>query len=329
MMMLTLLRKVKQHALSNIKYVKRRLDQIKLNATSLFDNGQFPTEFDEIIYKKNYSDLSQYSNDQLYAHYKNQGEKEGRRANLLQNRIDFVRHIPAGKKILEIGPFFKPLTSGKNVSYFDILDQADLKVRAAALGFPREAADCPEIHFVSPTGDLSIVNEKFDVVLSSHCIEHQPNLIKHFNSVEKLLKPGGFYFLLAPDKRYCFDHFLPESNLAQVIDVYVENRTFHSLRNMLENRVLTTHNETNRHWQGDHGERYSLIREKVANAIAEHKKAQEQGIYIDLHAWYFTPDSFKQIHHALNELAYTQLCIERIYPTLYGNNEFWVILKKP
>ncbi len=72
----------------------------------------------------------------------------------------------------------------------------------------------PNIHFVSPTGNLEIVNECFDVVLNSHCIEYQPNLITHLNHIESILNPGGYYFVLEPDKRYCFDHFIPESSLA-------------------------------------------------------------------------------------------------------------------
>ncbi len=165
------------------------------------------------------------------------------------------------------------------------------------------------------------------MILSSYCIEHQTNLIKHLDNVGKRLNPGGFYFLLIPDKRYCFDHFIPASNLAQIIEAYVENRTLHSLRSVIEHRALTTHNESKKHWQGEHGTLYSSIKERVECALAEHKEAQ--GNYIDVHAWYFIPDSFKKIIHALNELSYIQFSTERVYPTLYGNNEFWVILKMP
>ncbi len=66
--MLAFLRKVKQHTVSNFKYIKYRQDKKRLDATRLFDTFQFPPEFDEIIYKKCYKDLSQYDNDQLYDH---------------------------------------------------------------------------------------------------------------------------------------------------------------------------------------------------------------------------------------------------------------------
>jgi hypothetical protein len=144
--------------------------------------------------------------------------------------------------------------------------------------------------------------------------------------VQQLLKPGGFYFLLIPDKRYCFDHFIPKSNLAQVIAASIEERTQYSLRTIIENFSLKTHNNHKKHWQGDHGEIYSSMKEKVENAISEYKKTR--GPCVNIHVWYFIPDAFKKIILALNELSYIQLNTERVYPTLYGKNEFWVILKK-
>jgi SAM-dependent methyltransferase len=323
--MKALLKKVKYYTFSNIN---RRINIKRLKTVSPFDNFQLPAEFDETIYKNGYKDLFQCSNNQLYAHYKNQGEKEGRRSHALKDRIDFIKLIPANKKVLEIGPFFSPLMFGKNVTYFDILNQADLILRAKSLGVSRtEATSCPKIDFVSPTGDLDIVNEKFDVVLSSHCIEHQPNLIKHLNSVARLLKPGGFYFLLIPDKRYCFDHFIPESNLAEIIVAYVENRTRHVLRSIIENNTLKTHNDASEHWKGNHGEGFPSNREKIETVIADYNKSPDTP-YVYVHAWYFTPFSFQKIINVLNKLAYIQFNIEKIYNTLYKKNEFWVILKK-
>lgn len=307
--------------------IKRFLNK-KRFASAPNSTFQFPPEFDANLYKKLYTDLTQYKHDELYAHYINNGLKEGRRANILKDRIDFVKLIPKDKKVLEIGPFFNPLLSGEKVFYFDILDKEDLILRAKSLGLSQKPKNFPHIDFVSPTGNLEIINDSFDVVLSSHCIEHQVNLIKHLNNVEQLLNPGGYYFLLAPDKRYCLDHFIPRSNLAQIIESYIENRIFHPMRSFLECRALTTHNEASKHWKGDHGDPFSSIKERIENAIAECKKSLMLKEYVDLHAWYFIPTSFKKIIEGLNTLSYTRFTIERIYPTRYGTNEFWAILKK-
>ncbi len=54
-----------------------------------------------------------------------------------------------------------------------------------------DAHRTPKIEYLSPTGDLTIVNRRFHAVLSSHCIEHQPDLIRHLQHVAALLDPGG------------------------------------------------------------------------------------------------------------------------------------------
>ena len=288
---------------------------------------QLPPEFDATIYKKLYRDVALYNPKDLYAHYLNQGINEGRRANILRNRSDFINLIPKDKKILEIGPFCNPLVSGEKVFYFDVMDKEDLILRAKSLNLSVKKA--PYIHYVSSAGNLDIVNQCFDVVLSCHCIEHQPNLITHLNNVERLLNPGGYYFVLAPDKRYCFDHFIPESSLAQVIETQVENKGFHTLRMFLEGGALTTHNEPLRHWEGDHGDPLFSIKERIEKTLENYNKSLILKKYIDLHTWYFTPVSFKNIIYGLNAASYLKLTIEKIYSTLYGENEFRVVLKKP
>ena len=44
---------------------------------------------------------------------------------------------------------------------------------------------------------------------SSHCIEHQVELVRHLKlkAVSRLLSPLGVYLMLVPDYCFCFDHF--------------------------------------------------------------------------------------------------------------------------
>ena len=90
---------------------------------------------------------------------------------------------------------------------------------------------------------------------------------------------------------------------------------------------MTTHNDPLRHWKGDHGAFMDSIAERVEAAIVEYRAAE--GAYIDVHAWYFSPSSFRSLITALNESFYTGLYAERVYDTLYGHLEFWAILRKP
>lgn len=282
-----------------------------------------PPEFDPDFYYETYPDLAHLSGDELHAHFMVYGRSEGRFGTRFAGRAGFLDLVSTAESILEIGPFFAPVATGPNVKYFDVLTKAELNARGTGLG--HDVSNVPEIDFVSPNGDLSIVDETFDAVLSSHCIEHQPSLIRHLEQVHRLLRPGGSFFLIVPDKRYCFDHFLPVSTIADVLDAN-DDRSVHTVRNLVEHRALMTHNDPVRHWDGDHGEpgppaqRVDLIKA----ALAEHSTTE----YIDVHAWKFVPETFRQIMEDLVSLGFSNLVPERVYNTPLRCHEFCAVLTK-
>ena len=285
---------------------------------------QFPEEFDSDAYRERYADLGHLNVIGLRLHWQNNGIIEGRCGSRVTDRSAFVNLISNRSRVLEIGPFNSPRKTGPNVKYSDVLDKNGLIARAKRIGY--DPTNIPEIDFVERSGNLTAVSQTFDYAVSSHVVEHQPNLIKHLNDVYNLLTDGGCYFAIVPDKRYCFDHFIPESNLAQVIDAHANGLTRHPLGRLIEHRVLTTHNDAIRHWQGDHGERHASLNVRYQIALEEYRQAE--GGYIDVHGWYFTPDSFRQIIEGLRQIGLTFFNPIRIYPTLYGSLEFWAILQK-
>lgn len=283
---------------------------------------ELPPAFDVEIYRELNTDLRSLSPEQAQRHYLRHGIGEGRRAHGLPNREAFA-NLAARGEVLEIGPFRNPMLRGAQISYFDVLDSAGLRDRAAR--HQRSSEGVPEkIHFVSPTGDLSIVDRKFDAILSSHCVEHQPDLIAHLLAVGRLLRPGGRYFLLVPDYRYCFDHFMRPSTIADVLDAHYTQRRIHSLRSQVEHRALTTHNDPIRHWRGDHGS-VDKIGARALQALRTFR--EDSNAYIDVHAWYFNPRSFEDLIGILCELKHSTLRVERVYPTLENENEFWAVLE--
>jgi SAM-dependent methyltransferase len=283
-----------------------------------------PPEFDAAIYGIENPDLGHLNARELEMHWLAYGQAEGRRANRLANRSDFVNLIPKTGKVLEIGPFNAPLRRGPQVKYLDILDREGLVARARKIGL--DVSSIPTINYVSQAGDVASIDETFDFVVSSHVFEHQPNPIRHLQDVYRLLNDGGFYFLLIPDKRYCFDHFLSESNLAHLVEAYLNDAKYHSIRSVIEHRALTTHNDSLRHWQNDHGSQYESLKMRFDAAIEEYRSTQGQ--YIDVHAWYFTVESFRRTMNELNSMFYIAFDLLRVYGPLYGMNEFWSILRK-
>lgn len=226
--------------------------------------------------------------------------------------------------VLEIGPFTSPNVRGENVRYFDVLDKDALIARAKKHDYPHDAP--VEMDYVSPVGDLSIVpDNSFDVVLSSHCIEHQPDLIAHLKHVGRILRSGGRYLIVVPDKRYCFDHFVPESSLTDILAA--RGDTLHSLKSFINFSTKMTHNDPERHWRGDHGLPETL-NDPIAEARAAELFASKCGEYIDIHAWQFTPDTFWEIVGCLDRDKFISLAVENIYQTAPNTFEFSAALRK-
>jgi SAM-dependent methyltransferase len=286
---------------------------------------ELPDSFAADAYRASNPDLVSLSDDDLFRHFERFGEVEGRRADWIDSREAFAALIPADADALEIGPYYSPLLATPRTWFFDVLSRPEMLVRAEAEGF--DGSTAPNIDYVSPTGDLNIVDQPFDFAFSSHTIEHQPDLIGHLQQVERLLRPGGRYFTIVPDKRYCFDHFSAESGLHEIVEAHIEKRTLHTLRSVLSHSVMTTHNDAVRHWNGDHGVYLEAAAERIAAGLAEY--AAGTGVYLDVHAWYFTPASARAIFTALREAAYVDLELERLYPTRRNTFEFWAVLRKP
>lgn len=240
-------------------------------------------------------------------------------------RADFLAGVDTSGSVLEIGPFDCPQFEGENVSYFDVLDQNDLRRRAVAHG--RLPERCPQIDFVSPNGDLRIVDRKFQTVFSSHVIEHQPDLIAHLRAVQDILAPGGQLCMIVPDKRFCFDHFIPESTIAEVVDAAAQAKT-HSARSVLLHSLFTTHNNAIAHWLGFHGDRPRSHREHdvIKAAMAEQQRSID-GEYVDVHAWYFTPDGFLDVMRALGATESIGLTPVKIHRTAFLDQEFFVVMR--
>jgi SAM-dependent methyltransferase len=286
-----------------------------------------PPEFDPAAVRRLHRGFAGLDDATLAAQYARWGRQEGLPGNGLQHRRAFAALVPVQARALEIGPFASPLLSGPKVHYCDVLDTAGLRQRAQALGL--DAAKVPEVHHVTPDGSLDAITGTFDAVLSSHAIEHQPDLVAHLQQVERRLDAGGRYFLLIPDKRYCFDRDIAPSTIAEVLQAHEERRTRHTLRSLVEHRALATHNDAVAHWAEARPYRFdgrAVDAEPVRQALQEYRSSN--GAYVDVHAWYFTPDSFLHLVRLLHALGLTALQVERLYRSRRNHLEFWAILSR-
>jgi|HubBroStandDraft_1064217.scaffolds.fasta_scaffold88926_2 SAM-dependent methyltransferase len=275
-------------------------------------------------YRALHEDLRSLTDDQLAEHYHLFGEDEGRCAHPLCFTELLRSSIQPTEDVLEIGPYVYPKIHGARVKYFDVLDGAGLLARAAAIGYPGQIE--PKIDYVSPTGDLAIVDQNaFDVVFSCHCLEHVPDLIRHLDEVARILRPGGRYILMLPDKRFCHDHYMPTSRVADVIQAHHERRTIHNLASFIEGGAFVTHNDSKRHWSGDHGVP-KILEEPNAIPTAMQSYLDADGRYTDMHAWWFTPRSFREILLQLASVQLTRLRPDIVLGTPRDRNTFNAIL---
>jgi SAM-dependent methyltransferase len=226
--------------------------------------------------------------------------------------------------LLEIGPLNRPIISGSNVKYFDIHSTKELRKKAASEGL--DPTSVPNIDYSHPEGDLGSVVETFDAIVSAHCIEHQPDLVRHLKQVERLLKTKGRYYLVIPDHRYCFDHFISPSKLSEIVKAYSERRVRPDIYQVIEHRALTCHNDPKRHWQSNHGDPLLGLKDKWE--LAEQEFYRAAGTYIDVHCWQFDPASFQIIIRGLFELGLVGLQIDSIFSTAENDLEFFAILVK-
>jgi SAM-dependent methyltransferase len=262
----------------------------------------------------------------LHNHFILHGQDLGLEAHPLQRSKALIAAAKTKEKALEIGPFCKPALVGQNIKYFDVLDQQGLINRASSSGFKKKPA--PFIEFVSPCGDLSIINEKFDVIFAAHCIEHQPDLIDHLNKVANILSATGKYFLIIPDKRYCFDHFIQPSSVEDVIDAHNLKLKTHSRYNVIAAETLSSHNNRLLHWLGEHGKHPNIDEESRAYKSAIDQYNFANGAYIDVHAWRFSPTSFYKIVETLYTRGLIGLRPKIVCATCRGRKEFTAILSK-
>lgn len=290
------------------------------------NNANFPPVLDLDYYRSANSDLRCLTDDELISHFDHCGKAEGLPGSAQSLREHFLPLISQTVDTLEIGPFCRPQMRGDKVRYFDIAGREELIERAKQVQYP--IMETPVIDYVSPTGDLGIINDQFDQVFSSHCVEHQPDLVRHLSQVSRILLDGGSYFLIVPDKRFCFDHFLSESTIADVLGAHIEQRRLHYPKSVLEICVLRTHNDPVKHWHGDHG--LPVAQQQGLDCIksAIDQLVNNAGVYLDTHAWHFTPSTFQSILSQLYQLGLSKLRVERIYNTPVGRFEFCAILSK-
>jgi SAM-dependent methyltransferase len=242
----------------------------------------------------------------------------------MDRRQKITQYISSGTKGIEIGPWCNPLTpkrAGYDCTILDVFDTSTLKGRASSdPSITKEQED--NIENVDLVGSSSQIEElvasinalgEFDYIISSHNLEHVPDLIRFFQGCEKVLKPGGVLSMAIPDRRGCFDYFRPNSSLADVLDSHFTNRKEPSTAQIFEHcslyarQVLDGVSVSGFHTgvKATNIEPFETLTETFE--IWKARLLSGDDAYVDVHCWTFTPSSFEAIFMELSFLGLTKL----------------------
>ena len=301
----------------------------------------FPESFDAVFYR------AQTNED--YHHYTTFGREhglQGSRGQKLREILatEIVPLLPS--PVMEVGPFINPLLRGNTIEYFDVANWAGLVRKAKELDYI-VSPDPVEITHVHTEGDLTSVNrpDTYSLLLSSHVLTMQTDIVRHLQSVSRLLTPnGGYYVAFVQDKRYGANHFAEESTIAEVLDDFYSDRRTPKLRSLIESMVFQTSEDTasdivlQRQWRGDNGKspftdsgdpKFLQRLHKALESYRTSSAASSSGaVNMDVPQYHFTPHTLAIVVDTLYTMQLTDLRVHQLYDTLAGSGEFSLVLQR-
>jgi hypothetical protein len=253
---------------------------------------------------------------------------------IIMDRLDkLLFAIDRKSRILEIGPSYNPAApkaAGWQTYVVDHASQSELRAKYADHNVPCDKIEPVDfiwaegaIHDAVPT-DL---HGRFNACIASHVIEHVPNPVAFFQSLDCLLTEAGVVSLAVPDKRYCFDFFRPLTLTPAWIEAFERRSNRHSRRNLFEHFAYHAYNGNRFVW-----DQYDDVNLRLPGELGWAKTNANAGgtsdldPYVDCHAWCFTPSSFSLLILELNHLGLIDFRVDRLFQT--AGCEFIVSLRK-
>ena len=96
-------------------------------------------------------------------------------------------------------------------------------------------ADKKGHQYVAEASDLKCIeSDRYDFLLSCHCLEHVSNPLKALTEWRRIVKPRGYLFLVLPNKAYGFDHRRPTTSFEHILEDFKNNVTEQDLTHLDE-----------------------------------------------------------------------------------------------
>ena len=166
--------------------------------------------------------------------------------------LDVERHrlIFEGKRAIEIGGPSKIFGDAGNLPVYTLLQHVDNCLFSNSTIWTGDVQNgctyyyqdgkAPGTQFVCEGGSLEgIPASSYDLVLSSHCLEHMANPLQALQGWKRVLKTGGCILLVLPHKDGTFDWKRPVTPVAHLIQDYEQNMGEDDLTHLPE--ILALH----------------------------------------------------------------------------------------
>ena len=207
--------------------------------------------------------------------------------------------------VMEISPLAAPLLPPDYVGYrsVDVTGREGLLMKYEGHGLDESNIREPNYIWTGQRyKDLVGQNERFDLVVASHVLEHVPNLIAFLNDVGDILTDSGELRVIFPDYRFCFDWSRQPTRIADIVAAHIENRTKPAVADVYDEYALKNtggfKNDPKYHWNTV--ESKNIVPDKHWHRVATRKAEMSSSEYVDVHVWRFDPDSFVEYMTFLN-----------------------------
>ena len=212
---------------------------------------------------------------------------------------------PARTSILEIGPAFDPIFArrdGYRTRIADHTDRAGLTEKYAYRGNTWESFEDVDFVLLGGAKMAQRIDERFDLVVAAHVLEHSTSLVDFVNQCAELLTENGTVVFVVPDRRYCFDRFRERSSLGSVIDAARNPSETHSVGTVTECHLNSVKRDGRNAWSPSTTTTFKLLH--TLESVQKLAAAAQSDQYLDVHHWVFTPHHLRLLFRDLAELGY-------------------------
>ena len=252
----------------------------------------------------------------------------------MERQDKILDSIDRSMRILELGPLHEPAASKRHGWDTCVVDHGTREELAEKYredsNVDIRAIEDVDVVWRNGTLDEALSPDQlgtFDACIASHVLEHLPDPIGLFRSLELALTPDGIVSLAVPDKRFCFDFFKPLSTAGGLLDAHSRHATRHSAKSHFDYLAYNVTNRGRICWTREpaHDLVLSGYIDQAKQAFDKHGKGDTDE-YVDMHAWHFTPSSFELAIFELAALEEIDLHVHRTFPT--ARCEFFVQLRR-